>query len=47
MKNATEEVNEIIAELEQIAADMKQANQVLDRLLAEEGETGKDEGDEG
>lgn len=46
MKNATEELNEIIAELEQIAADMKQANQVLDRLLEEE-EAEKDEGDEG
>jgi hypothetical protein len=36
MKNATEEVNEIIAELEQIAADMNASNQVLDRLLEEE-----------
>lgn len=45
MKNATEEVNEIIAELEQIAADMKQANQVLDRLLEEE-EDKKDKEDE-
>jgi len=36
MKNATEEVNTIIAELEQIAADMNAANQVLDRLLEEE-----------
>lgn len=44
-RNATEEVNKIIAELQEIADDMKKANAVLDRLLYDE-EDKKDEEDE-
>lgn len=44
-RNATEEVNEIIAELQEIADDMKKANAVLDHLLDDE-EDKKDEEDE-
>lgn len=36
MKNATEEVNAIANELEQIAADLKAANEAFDRMIGEE-----------
>lgn len=43
--NATEEINEITKELQEIADDMKKANAVLDRLLHDE-EDKKDKEDE-
>ena len=43
MKNATEELNEIIAEFEQVAADLKKANEIIRQALEPEE---KDEEDE-
>lgn len=35
-RNATKEIDEITNELEQVAADLKAANEALDRIIGEE-----------